>query len=207
MIGVHGNPKLVQGAVNKAIHLNGSNQYLDIGEHDTSCLGNLLYCIHGYTGSMWVKFPRFEENMYYLSTGENGVNLYYKVGRMKIKCTIPGREWQCDLPPLPIDDWVFLEFSWHSEDGLKVYVDNELAGKSDGKKVPLKNNTGLSHVYVGRANPSVTENGSFAYGDLILDDLETWYDRREDLVAFNYIRRGRLGSIYAGPDIPSIVPL
>ena len=72
-----GRPTTVPGKLNQGIRFT-NGQYLDVGQHQ-SCLGNLLKCPHGITGSLWANFRRMDNNMYLLSSGYNGVNMYYKV--------------------------------------------------------------------------------------------------------------------------------
>ena len=85
LITVHGNIKTVEGKINQAVQLNGTGQYLDLGEQQRSCLGNLMYCSHGLSASMWVNFHGFQDNMYYVSTGINGVNMFYRDGQLHIE--------------------------------------------------------------------------------------------------------------------------
>ena len=191
MIRAYGKPKLVDGIANQAVYLNGEGQYLDFGEHGESCLGNLRYCKHGITGSLWAKFPQFYPGMHYISTGLNGINIFYDKSALKVTANIPEKQWDLEMPPLTLDEWNFIEFSWHPKDGLKVYLNKDLVGNATApKKVPKHQDKGVSHLYVGRPNRNFPVNTNSTYGHFTIDDFDIWQGRREDLIAFNYINRG-----------------
>ena len=85
LITTYGDVDTVDGKINQAVRLNGRGQYLDLGEQQRTCLGNLKYCPHGFSASMWMNFHGFLDNMYYVSTGQNGVNMFYRNGQMHVK--------------------------------------------------------------------------------------------------------------------------
>ena len=185
-----GHPEVVPGKRDNAIELDGNSQYLDLGQHPDSCLGNLTECRHGTTGSMWAKFKEFKQNTYYYTNG-NGVAVYYKDDKLRYSFTSGNQRWEVDIADLDADRWYFLEYTWEAEKGLRVYVNNRLQGTdARPQRVPRKTGTRTNHVYIGRAN-SDDENGRhFRFPDVVIDDVETWYADRDYLVAFGYLVRG-----------------
>lgn len=79
-----GRPRLIPGKIGNALELRGRGQYADLGQLSTTCMGNLALCKQGITVSAWMKFRGFENNMVFLSTGENGLALLYRDGYMHV---------------------------------------------------------------------------------------------------------------------------
>ena len=192
-ITAHGRPTLVKGIANSAVNLTGHAQYLNLGDHSNKCLGNLLHCTNGLTVSMWARFRAFTPKAHYLSTGVNGVNMFFREGQMKVTAEIPTQQWEVSLPPLTIDEWNLLEISWDPAKGLSVYINTDLAGNDTvARKVKQGQTLQRSgHVYLGRANEGLLVNNGAIYGEVVIDDFEVWTSRRAELIAFNYINRGR----------------
>ncbi len=186
---VMGNPPVIPGRIFRAVRLEGNGQYLDLGQHSGTCFGNLRLCRHGYTTSMWVNFKRFENDMYYYSNG-NGVKMYHRNGNLHVVMEIDGKQWHVQAPGLSTNTWYFIEFSWHPEKGLQMYVNNRLAAQMTAPtRVTSRPVSDARHVYVGRANSGDT-TGRFRYADVTVDELETWYSDRDTLLAFGHILRG-----------------
>ena len=55
-----GGVKLIDGYNVKAAHLNGNNQYIDLGDHTDVCFGDLDRCKHGFTMSHFLKINEFK---------------------------------------------------------------------------------------------------------------------------------------------------
>jgi len=189
----HGHPVLVPGKLRSAIRLDGSGQYVDVGDHSTACLGNVELCRHGLTQSMWIQFRDFRNNMYYVSNGR-GVSVFHRDGRLYVVVEVAGKQWQVAVPDLRRDTWYFLEYTWHPEKGLKVFVDNRLVGY---KQIPVTvsqrqpSETG-SVVLIGNANAADSDFGQTFSANGIVDEVATWYRDRDNLIAFDYILRGSL---------------
>ena len=84
--------------------------------------------------------------------------------------------------------WYFLEYSWHPERGLEVFVDNQLVGFDSGILTSEPSASSVDHVYIGKANPSV-ETGISKYANADIDEVEMWDGSREYLLAHDYIQR------------------
>nr|KAG5710229.1 hypothetical protein BaRGS_006748 [Batillaria attramentaria] len=178
-IRIIGRPRLVPGKVGNALELTGRGQYADLGTLSDTCMGNLAQCPQGVTLSAWMKFRSFENNMVFLSTGSNGLVMFYKDGLVT-------------APRFETERWYHVEISWHPQYGLKLYIDNELAGESPYTYTPEVGSPG-GKFYVGRPNDGDIPGGRYTTGNFDIDELEVWYGRREDLLAFGYIDRDELG--------------
>ena len=180
----------IPGKLQQGIRLDGRSQYLDIGQHLSNCFGDLSKCRHGITGSMWANFRKFGNNMFYFSNG-NGVKLYHKNGRLYFVLQSGGKEWEIAVPDLALNQWYFLEYSWHPERGLQVFINNKLMGyQSNPRIIPAQDLNSDAHVYIGRANNGDTSTGSFNFANALIDEAETWFRDRDTLLAFGYILRG-----------------
>jgi len=185
----HGGAAVAPGKVAGAIRLDGSGQYIDLGTYPKTCFGRLERCRHGVTGSMWLNFRDFADNMYYLTSG-GGLRMYYDNGRLVVSADLPGQRWEVSVPDLRRDQWYFVEYTWHPEKGLELYVDNRLVST---RKLPTSGPTRAedfdgNRVLIGAANPTETERFSYANG--LVDEYETWFRDRDNLIAFEYIMRG-----------------
>ena len=190
-IPVYGGPINMPGVVNNSVQMDGNNQYIDIGQYYDECIGNLAFCQHGITGSMWLNFHDMQNNMYYYSTGDSCA-IFHKNGNIHVVMKQPGKEWEVIVPDISQHEWHFFEYTWHPDKGLRVYVNNELRGHTqDYKNVAIKDSGGASHVYFGRANGIDTSSGRPGFADFSVDEAEIWYADRDYLIAFNYILRGK----------------
>ena len=68
----------MKGKMGKALKLVGKRDFVDFGDQGELCLGNLDLCQHGVTYSLWLQPDKLGEEMYFLSTGNNGVVLKYR---------------------------------------------------------------------------------------------------------------------------------
>ena len=187
-IPVFGNPVVVPGKVNGGIRLDGSGQYIDAGADTNTCLGNLEKCKHGVTGSMFLNFRNLQDGMYYLSNG-GGIKMYYKNGRLYVAADLADKLWEVGIPNLQKDKWYFVEFTWHPEKGLQVFLNNKLV---EDKKMPistLKKPVG-GHFLIGKANNRDADPTRFKFPDTLVDELEVWFRDRDNLIAFDHILRG-----------------
>lgn len=189
------NPLNVPGKINNATRLDGSNQYIDLGYHGDSCLGNLMHCRHGFTGSMWAKFRKFENGMFFLSNG-GGIRMYYEADGIRFVFSTLEKLWELKILTPSTDVWHFVEFSWNPVFGLKVYVNNKLVGQdaessridsSTLKKSPLY---GKGSFRIGYANDGDLDGISLKFGNFLVDETEFWFSDRDTLLAFGHIARG-----------------
>lgn len=174
--------------------MNGNRQVVDFGEHQTSCLGNLDHCHHGVLFGLWFNPATFRDNMYFASTGKNGITISNTGSRMNVTAATSTREWTVSTEVLSYNNWYFLEASWDPEKGLELYINDFLVGSDDSpKKRTVSLATGIyassqeNKFYLGRGNTGMT---STSFGNAMYDELEYWYGPRDYLIAFGYIQRG-----------------
>ncbi|XP_052079469.1 uncharacterized protein LOC127717737 isoform X2 [Mytilus californianus] len=186
------NPILVQGRIGNGLSLSGRGQYLDLGEHPEECIGNLALCHNGITVSTWLNFQRLQDNSYIFSTGNNGIRMYIKDNYLNVKVNQNRKEWHVRIPQFDISTWNFVEVSWHPDFGLGLYLNNSLVAKSthtETTETPLVQTR--PHVLLGKANTGdSTEPTQDA--NMVVDEMEIWYGRREELMAFDYILRDNI---------------
>ena len=191
MLPVPNGGRIVQGRIAGGLFLNGQQQYLDIGNHGNNCYGDLSKCTHGITGSMWVNFKDFKNDMYYLSSGR-GIKMFHKNGRLYFLFQTDDKEWEVVAPYLETDKWEFVEYTWHPQKGLQVYLNNKLIGMEDNpKSVGVHPKNPNDRLYIGRANEGDTRTGRFNYGDFVVDHFDTWFSHRDYLLSHGYIQRGK----------------
>ena len=186
-----GQPQLVPGVVGRSLYLDGGGQYLDIGDHSDECLGNLAKCPSGITIAAWINFKNYYENMYIMSTGNNGIRMRHRNGYIETSVVQNGKAWEVSIPRFDENTWNHVELSWHPAHSLSVYVNNTLVHKATYVNVPVETRNTGTKFYVGRSNIGDSVERS-NYADMKIDEMEIWYGRREELLAFDYIKRGML---------------
>lgn len=196
VIETYGSPKLVTGKIGQGIKLNGNGQVVDFGEHQSNCLGNLDNCHHGVLLAMWFNPTTFRDNMYFASTGNNGITIKNTGSRLEVSATTSTREWNISTEVLSYNNWYFMEISWDPEKGLELYInDNLVSSTNTANKKAVTLATGIytssqeNKFYLGRGNTRMTSN---RFGNAMYDELEYWYGPREYLIAFGYIQRGKI---------------
>lgn len=184
---IHGNPEFRPGKIGNALNLDGRKDYVEAGDHSNGCLGDLSLCHYGITVSMWLKFGELSENAYYLSTGSQGVELYYRNGKLTAEAQEGKKNWRTswDFPDTAV--WYFIEFTWDSPKGLKMYVNLELVDEEKEYSIrdPQSGNGGT--LYLGRAN---TEMRSERYPNVAIDQVDICFGERDALVETGFIERG-----------------
>jgi len=188
----HGNPVLVPGKFHSAIRLDGNGQYVDAGDHSKACLGNVQLCRHGLTQSMWIQFRQFRDNMYYMSNGR-GIRVFHRNGKLYVVIETGRQQWEVTVPDLQMDTWYFLDYTWHPEKGLQVFINNRLIGS---RRTPAAVQQRLppetdNLVLIGNANTVDSDDEQTFSANAVIDEVETWYRDRDNLIAFDYILRGQ----------------
>ena len=187
---LEGNPLLVSGKIGNALHLTGNRQYVDFGKRGDSCLTNLDACNFGISIFFWVKINEYNTNMYLLSTGDGGIKVYYNLGYIYITVDHGRKSWRMSVPQVTKRTWHFFELSWHADFGLSFYIDNELQKLVSHRSIPEVRPTGSEHFYIGAPNTEDVRGQRYNYASMDVDEVEIWYGRREELLAFDYIVRG-----------------
>lgn len=189
---VQGSPAEVRGKVDRALQFNGRRDYISGGDHSTSCLGNLAVCQYGVTVGMWIKFTDLKENSVLFSTGKNGIELYYKDGKLTATVQEGSRHWTASWMKPEFGKWYFLELTWNRDDGLEMLVNLETvarAARSQSKDTGSSSQS--NNLFIGRGNSEDEQ-----YTAAVIDELELWYGDREKLIFFDFIQRGTKISVF-----------
>ena len=185
-------PPNVPGKVYNAVRLDGQTQYLDIGNHLKDCLGSPKLCNHGFTASLWANFRSLQDNAYYFSSG-GGLTMYYDKGKLHISIYAADKHWEVKSANLKTDTWYFVEFTWHLEKGLQLYINNKLVDEHKAPAISMiRTPPSDSSVLVGKSNAQDGEGVRTKFGDFVVDELEFWFRDRDNLIAFEHILRGNM---------------
>lgn len=68
-----------------------------------------------------------------------------------------------------------------------MYIDSELQGKSGKQYVT---SYGRGNFYIGHPNQGDVPSVRYSTGNFDIDEMEIWYGKRDDLIAFGFIDRG-----------------
>jgi hypothetical protein len=184
-----GNPNLVAGKIETSLALNGKSQYVNLGDKNNTCLGDLGVCYYGLTIGMWVYFrpPRFTDGQYVLYTGDNGASLYVKNGKLFGKFKQDKKEWITSVSNLKTGRWYFLELTWSPTEGATMYVDLRQVSKKSAYARTTNVSGMTTDALIGRS-PSKP----YRYANVIIDELEMWYGYRQDLLRLGFLLRGEV---------------
>lgn len=186
-----GQPESVAGKIGGALELDGSSQFMSLEGQSENCLGNLDFCRHGVLLSAWIKPGELLNGMDLLSTGANGLKMWYEDGKLKVSARTSTREWNVETEELALDLWQFVEIAWDERFGLAFYIFHKLVAFSPKPTLPAEDVFGSSRdreqFYIGRGDGT---RRNAMYGILTIDDVEYWYANRQYLLAFDYIQRG-----------------
>ena len=185
---VHGRVHTVAGKIGGAIHLDGQQSFVDLGDRSGTCLGDLSMCQYGLTISMWINFGAITNGAHILDSGNHGFRLYIDGRRLRVEFQRAPVTWATSWDGLHVGRWYFVEVSWHPDEGLRVWVDlNLVASTQDSSDQLFLGTARGQNLYIGRANTDDQE----VFPVVTLDDLEIWYADRERLIYFDFIQRGR----------------
>lgn len=183
----HGNPQIRTGKIMNAVFLDGRKDYIEAGDHSQTCLGDLKQCEFGVTISLWLKFGKLEDNMYFLSTGSQGLELYYKNNELIVEAQEGNKNWRASMRGVDTGAWYFIEFTWEKKEGLKMFVNLEKVAdvKSYTVRSPKSGNGGL--LFIGRANTNMRVE---RYPNVAVDQVSICFGRRDHLIDMGFLQRG-----------------
>ena len=179
---LHNGASLVEGHTKNAVALNGQNQYVDLGSHYGRCLGNIDYCRHGMTVSLWVNPRELKDEDYLLSSPT--YNIYYQDGSIISEFRGSNKTWIVSSVLFKPDAWQRLTLAWHPVKGLTLFINDELKGQDRRGILSKREDTPSSrHVYIGR---NLLERSTKS--NLLMDDIQVWYDDLDQLLATGQYR-------------------
>lgn len=182
-----GQPRIAPGRVGGALDLDGSNEFVSLGRQQSSCLGNLDLCRHGLLLSAWLQPGQLKEGMDLMSSGVNGLRVWYENGRIKVSARTTTQEWNLETDRVKPSEWQFVEIGWDPKAGLSFYVNEELVAQDtrpDVRRDAVRPNL---EFYFGRGDGT---RSNARYGNFTIDNVEYWTSNRDYLLAFDYIQRG-----------------
>lgn len=189
---VRGSPGLVSGKISNAMAFRTGGDYIDGGNVNETCLGNLTLCHYGIAISMWIFFTDLQRDTYILSTGNQAIGLYHQNGVLKGEVWQGSKHWVTSWSRAETNRWYFLELSWLMDDWLRLYIDlTQIIDDEFYEEVVPPQSSG-SNFYVARGNGNLQNMGGF-----IVDDLELWYGERETLITVDFIARGNISPVLA----------
>jgi len=72
----YNDPMTLPAKIGNGVRLYGSGQYIAVEDQSDDCISSISRCYqHGLTLSMWTKFLRLVNGMFYFSTG-NGIKVF-----------------------------------------------------------------------------------------------------------------------------------
>ena len=145
---LHNGASISRGRTNDAAKLAGNNQYVDLGAHFDKCLGNIDYCNHGQTVSMWI-YPFELKNGDYIFAAPT-YSVFYEDGMVNVEYEGKKRSWRVSTSRFKTDAWQRITLAWHPKKGLTVFINDELMG-SDRRGVPgSRARPDSEHVIIGK---------------------------------------------------------
>ena len=187
--------RLVAGKVGNALYCPGREQYADLGPHRDICFGNLDRCPHGVTFATWLRTGKYKTDSveHYIHTGDNGIDIWYEDRKLHCTFKTSSKVWELDYEALEPEQWYQIEYSWHPNKGLSLYINDERVKtvktsrarpKFDLESSSRRHNS----IYFGRG---VGDSGSdYNTANMTVDQMEYWYADRDYLTAHWHINRG-----------------
>ena len=169
---VVGDVELVAGKRGLALHINGTDQYVDFDYQSNTCLGYFVLCIHGWVMVLWV---RMETQSIYehviMDTGakaNQGVKVFWMYMDICAFFNKGTNEWSLCGEIATVEVWTHIVMAWRPCYGVKSYFGGNLV---DADTTPIEKSdpvTGAARLVLG-ADPS----NKVAYG-VTIDELRIW---------------------------------
>ena len=186
---LHGGASTIPGKVGWALHTNGNNQYVDYGVHLDRCFHNPDKCNGGITFALWLNVHAYDSVI--LDTGaisSESFGYYIAITpRHSIKISVKDASTyhQYEAPQFPLNEWVYLVFTWPSNGGLiHLYINGCDADATNGKgyaynlarfqdiNKQIRFRVGAGGIAaVSSANADIDE---LLFWDKVLQPLEVW---------------------------------
>ena len=174
-----GSVELVPGKSNKALHTNGIDQWVNIGNHRDKCLGNLNRCTKGFVMALWLKGNVMIGEEYYVNCGGHtersiGMTLLEQDGNLVAEFRIESIRWRVGVVGFESHVWYHVVLVWTEEGGEQVYLNGCLCGRMK-TGIPHTNNQepGYTDFVFGNANTDLNGKTTLA-GEMTLDEVRVW---------------------------------
>ena len=123
---------------------------------------------------------------HYIHTGDNGIDIWYEDRKLHCTFKTSSKVWELDYEALEPEQWYQVEYSWHPNKGLSLYINDERVKtvktsrarpKFDLESSSRRHNS----IYFGRG---VGDSGSdYNTANMTVDQMEYWYADRDYLLA------------------------
>ncbi len=183
--------RLVSGKQGQALTFPGSGQYAQLGQHRDKCFGNLDLCPNGALFATYFRPGKYRssQKLHYIHTGDNGIDLWYEDNKLRCTFKTTDKIWTLDYEGLEPDVWYLIEYSWHPDKGLSLWLNDEKVKtvRTSTNRRSRDVNTGRSAniVYFGRGVSRTSQTAN-----MTLDEMEYWYADRDYLMETGWINRG-----------------
>ena len=180
-ITLHNGAVLIPGHIQNGVNMNGNRQYVELGDHQQSCMGNIEYCRHGLTIMMFIKPRDVSQDRYYLSSAS--YSLYTEGGVLKSDFMTPSKTWTVSTDEFVDRVWQKVDLSWDPRKGLEMFIDGKLVAFDETVDIHPYVRPRDYTVYIGRANADIYAS----YADTMVDEMDIWYASLDHLIANNII--------------------
>lgn len=171
-ISVHGSPVVTNGIIGNAVRLNGVGQFIQFDGGD----GDLSNYHRGFTLRFKIKPHQLTDNMYWMSG--SGFDILYRNSQVIVRVRTTSGLWEASFSGIKEDMWHQVEVSWHSVDGLTLYVNGTAVEQLSSVKYDGVYN-GSRNFYIGKA---FDETSLVRFANASFDDFQFWKAKRDYLI-------------------------
>ena len=165
-----------------SLALDGSSQYINLGNQRHACLGTLHLCSDGITVALWIK-PEFNghENQYILDGGggttkSHGISIFVhdpsiiQVTSRKLVNNSVAIRYRVETEII-LQEWHHVAVVLPPEGMASLYLDGCLKDKEDASFKPANGSTVRNDIYIGRSN----KHNDNRYFKGLVDDIFVFY--------------------------------
>jgi hypothetical protein len=176
IINTYGNQVNRPGVINNAVHFNGHNQYLSIGNRVGICKDNLDFCYKGFHTRFRIDPEDLKENTWFVSSAP--LDVFYRDGKLQAIYRTPRQQWVITSPELTLDQWQLVDLSWHPVDGAKMWINGKRVDYQMTGTINEEEYTTNRPFYIGRTNTDMQQEH---YPEATIDDFRMYSGRWEYL--------------------------
>ncbi|XP_063951327.1 uncharacterized protein LOC135153166 isoform X1 [Lytechinus pictus] len=163
----------------RSAYLDGKNDYVRLRDFGKShCVTNPARCVNGMAMGMWVKLRDIPSSEKCLLTsgadvaGERGVAFIQTPDYLKVMVSDGRQSWLVEkfLDKDLFGVWLYLAFRWHSESGLKLFINGRNEGEKESGTEDERSSLVQTELLLGRCSYSASSNGYLEahYDDVVI---------------------------------------
>ena len=187
-----GGAQLVGGKVGKALHTNGLDQWVDLGDQRDNCMGNIDNCNRGLVMAMWLRMHRYDDpgrnnDEYYITKGGHtersmGVALLLREKIITVYFRTASKVWELNYDTeVILDTWYHVALSWSRIYGGKIYINGMLGGEDGLGTSHVSNLDGDTYTTLSLGCDNTSPPSGAAR--MTLDELRVWDEMFADMPA------------------------